>query len=123
MSVDISKLHLDWGSSRYKGKVYRSYSLARPLWIDGKNKKETIIKLGKLSDEEVKKWRNLLKALKNPNSIVTSFEDICVEKHYAYLDVAIANALWDKLGLDTVFQKDGKRIISIATVARILTIN
>jgi transposase len=121
--MDLSKLHLDWGSSRYKGKVYRSYSLARPLWVDGKNKKETIIKLGKLSDEEVKKWRNLLKALKNPNSFLTSFEDISVEKHYAYLDVSVANAIWDELGMDSVFQNDGKRCISIATVARILTIN
>ena len=39
--VNLSKLHLDWGSSRYKGKVYRSYSLARPIWKDGKNRKET----------------------------------------------------------------------------------
>ena len=55
MTIDLSQLHLDWGSSRYKGKVYRSYSLARPLWVDGKNKKETVIKLGKLSDAEVMK--------------------------------------------------------------------
>jgi hypothetical protein len=53
MTIDLSQLHLDWGSSRYKGKVYRSYSLARPLWVDGKNKKETIIKLGKLSDTQM----------------------------------------------------------------------
>jgi transposase len=121
--MDLSKLHLDWGSSRYKGKVYRSYSLARPLWIDGKNKKETVIKLGKLSDEEVKKWRNLLKAIKDPNSFLTSFKDICVEKHYAYLDVAVANAIWDELSMESVFQNDGKRMIGTATVARILTIN
>ncbi len=123
MSIDLSKLHLDWGSSRYKGKVYRSYSLARPVWVDGKNKKEPVIKLGKLSDEEVEKWRNLLKALKNPNYFFTSFDDICVEKHYAYLDVAVANAVWDELGLDTVFKNDGNRSISIAAIARILTIN
>ena len=123
MTIDLSQLHLDWGSSRYKGKVYRSYSLARPLWVDGKNKKETVIKLGKLSDTQVMQWRNLLKAIKNPECFLTSFEDICVEKHYAYLDIAIANAIWDEWGLDVVFQNDGKRLVSIATVARILTIN
>ena len=83
MTIDLSQLHLDWGSSRYKGKVYRSYSLARPLWVDGKNKKETVVKLGKLSDTQVMQWRNLLKAIKNPECFLTSFEDICVEKHYA----------------------------------------
>lgn len=123
MSIDLSQLHLDWGSSTYKGKVYRSYSLARPLWVDGKNKKETVIKLGKLSDAQVVQWRNLLKALKKPECFLTSFEDICNEKHYAYLDTAIANAIWDEWGLDVVFQNDGKRLVGIATVARILTIN
>lgn len=121
--MELSKLHLDWGASKYKGKVYRSYSLARPLWVNGKNKKETIIKLGKLSDEEVQKWRNLLKALKDPNAFFTSFEDICVEKHFAYLDVATANAIWEEWDLDRVFQDKGKRLVSIAAIARILTIN
>ena len=40
-----------------------------------------------------------------------------------YLDTAIANAIWDEWGLDVVFQNGGKRLVSIATVARILTIN
>ena len=57
ITMDLSKLHLDWGASKYKGKVYRTYSLARSLWIDGKNKKETVINLGKLSDDQVIKWR------------------------------------------------------------------
>jgi transposase len=121
--MELSKLHLDWGASKYKGKVYRSYSLARPLWVNGKNKKETILKLGKLSDDEVQKWRNLLKTLKDPNSFFTSFENICIEKHFAYLDVAVAYAIWDEWDLDSVFQDKGKRFISIADVARILTIN
>lgn len=121
--MGISGLHLDWGSSRYKGKVYRSYSLARALWKNGKNHKETIIKLGKLSDAEVKKWRDLLTVLKKPDSFLTTFEDICVEKHYTYLDAAIVNAVWDEFGLDSVFQDSGKKLISTATIARILTIN
>ncbi len=44
LHMDLSKLHLDWGSSRYKGKVYRSYNLARCVWVDGKNKKEPVFK-------------------------------------------------------------------------------
>ncbi len=121
--MDISQLHLDWGSSRYKGKVYRSYSLARAVWKDGKNTKEPVIKLGKLSEAEVTQWRQLLTALKDPSCFLTSFDEICVEKHYAYLDVAIANAIWDDWGLDAVFAQDGKRRVRLATVARILTLN
>lgn len=121
--MDLSKLHLDWGSSRYKGKVYRSYNLARCVWVDGKNKKEPVIKLGKLTDAEVKKWRSLLEAVKNPDYFLTSFDDIVVEKHFAYLDVAVAYAIWDEWGLDKVFKSNGKRIVGIEKTARILTIN
>ncbi len=121
--MNLAQLHLDWGSSRYKGKVYRSYSLARAVWKDGKNTKEPVIKLGKLSEAEVTQWRQLLKTLKDPSSFFTSLDDICVEKHFAYLDVAIANAIWDEWHLDEVFPSQGKRRVSIATVARILTLN
>jgi len=121
--LDLSKLHLHWGTCQHKGKKYRSYSLARAYRENGMNRKHIEMGLGKLSDDEVVRWRSLLKALKEPNFFLTSFENICVEKHYAYLDVAIANAIWDELGLDMVFQNDGKRIISIAAVARILSIN
>jgi len=121
--MNLSELHLHFGTSQYKGKKYRSYSLAKPYRENGKNQKDIIVPLGKLTDEEANKWRYLLKALKKPDVFLTSFDDICVEKHFAYLDVAIANAVWERWGLDVVFQNDGKRLISIATIARILTIN
>ena len=123
MTIDLSKLHLDWGSSSYKGKVYRSYNLALSVWKDGKNLKEPVIKLGKLSDSEVEKWRGILKALKSSDFFLTSFDDILVKKHYAYLDIAICNAIWNELDLDIIFKNNGKREVSIANVARILTIN
>jgi len=50
--MDLEKLHLHWGESQYQGKTYRSYSLARAYREDGKNRKETVVKLGILSDRE-----------------------------------------------------------------------
>lgn len=121
--MDLAKLHLHWGESKYKGTSYRSYSLARPYRHNGKNRKEIVMKLGRLSDEEANRWRDLLKVLKNPGAFLTTLEDIIVTHHYNYLDVAVANAIWDKWGLDHIFQGNGKREVSIATIARILTIN
>ena len=63
MSIDLAELHLHWGESRHKGTVYRSYSLARAYRKDGKNRKETVLKLGKLSDQAAQRWRMLLKPL------------------------------------------------------------
>lgn len=119
--MDLAKLHRNDRSYRYKGQTYRSYSLARAYRENGKNRKEIVVKLGKLSDAEVKKWQQLLKTIKNPDTFLTTLDDIVVTHHYAYLDVACANAIWDFWELDNVFHQNGK--LGVATIARILTIN
>lgn len=121
--MDLAELHLHWGASQYKGKSYRSYSLARGYRENGKNRKEIVMKLGKLSKTEAERWRNFLKAIKKPDAFLTTLDDLFVTIHYAYLDVATANAIWEEWGLDEVFPSNGKRVVSIATIARILTVN
>jgi transposase len=121
--MNFRELHLHWGQCKYKGKTYRSYSLARAYRKEGKNRKEIICSLGKLTEEEAANWQTLLKGIKNPDSIVTVPENIIVAEHFAYLDVAAVNAIWDYWKLDDVFKNNGRRDVSISTIARILTIN
>ncbi len=121
--MDLAKLHLHYRSSVYKRETYRSYSLARAYREDGKNRKEIVLKLGKLSPEQVRQWKNALKVAKNPQSVVTTLEDAAVFRHYAYLDVAVANAVWDEWELDKAFMEKGRRELGVATIARILTLN
>ena len=64
--MDIAKLHLHWGERRYKGKTYRSYSLARAYREHGKSRKEIVLKLGKLTEPEVQRWQHVLLAAKQP---------------------------------------------------------
>lgn len=121
--MDLKDLHLHWGESTYKGASYRSYSLARPYRINGKNRKETVLKLGKLTEEQVLRWRYLLKAIKQPNAVVTTLDDLVVTKRYIYLDVAVVSAIWDYWDLDEVFSQSEKKHIDTSTIARILSIN
>jgi transposase len=121
--MNLQDLHLHWGECQYKGKSYRSYSLARAYRVNGKNRKEIVYKLGKLNENEVIKWRSLLKGLKNPEAVVTTLGDLKVIEHFAYLDVATANAIWDEWRLDEIFQGNGKRDVEIENIARILTVN
>lgn len=121
--MDLAKLHLHWRVSQYKGKSYRSYSLARAYREDEKNRKEIIIKLGKLSEAEVQRWRSLLQAIKKPGAFLTTLDELVVTAHYAYLDVATANALWDDWQLDKAFSTTGKRDVGVEIIARILTLN
>ncbi len=121
--MDLAKLHLHWRVSQYKGKSYRSYSLARAYREQGKNRKEIVLKLGKLSDAEVLRWRSLLHTLKKPEAFLTTLDDLVVTRRYAYLDVAVANAAWDHWQLDEAFAARGKKDVGVETIARILTVN
>jgi transposase len=121
--IELRTLHLHWRVSHYKGKSYRSYSLARSYRHHGTNRKDIVFKLGKLSEEEAQRWRELLQAAKTPHTFLTTLHDLAVTHRYAYLDVAVANAIWQQWQLDAVFRHHGKRALGVATLARILTLN
>jgi transposase len=121
--VDLAKLHLHWRTSHYKGNSYRSYSLARAYREHGKNRKEIVLKLGRLSNEQAQRWRSLLQALKKPGAFVTTLDELVVTRHYAYLDVASASAVWDHWRLNEAFADRGNRDVGIETIARILVVN
>lgn len=124
--MDLSELHLNWGACRHKGKVYKSYSLARSYREDGKNRKEIVCKLGKLSDEAVEQWRTILSNFKNPDTCLTNLNNVVVESNRAYLDVAVALETWNSWDLDSVFasaDKTTKREVPLSSLAAILAIN
>lgn len=121
--MDLSKLHLHWRESQYQGKTYRSYSLAHAYREDGKNRKEIVVKLGKLSEKDADRWRDILQMIKKPDAFLTTVDDIVVADHYSYLDVSVVNAIWDEWNLDEVFDTSGRRNVGVAVIARILTLN
>lgn len=121
--MDIAKLHLHWRERRYKGNTYRSYSLARSYREQGKSRKEVVLKLGKLTDAEVQRWRRCLQAAKQPHSVLTTLDQLVVTHRRAYLDVATVSAIWDEWAFDHVFRQTGKRLLPLAAIARILTVN
>lgn len=121
--MDLAKLHLHWRESQYQGKTYRSYSLAHAYREDGKNRKEIVVKLGKLSDREANRWRDVLQMIKNPVAFMTTADDLVVVNRYSYLDVSVVHALWDEWALDEVFKHNGRRDIDVAAIARLLTVN
>ncbi|MEA3448409.1 MAG: IS1634 family transposase [Bacteroidota bacterium] len=121
--MELSKLHLHWRPSNYKGKTYKSYSLARAYRKDGKNRKEIVLPLGKLSDDDVKKWKLFVDALKKPEMILTTFDDIEVLKHYKYLELAVVNHIWEEWNLDKPFTGHPNKEVELCKIARILTMN
>ena len=121
--MDISKAHLHWRVCRREGKEYRSYSLARSFREDGKVRKEILLKLGKLSEQDVQQWKMALKVLKGNCSAVANAKDIVTEANYAYLDIAVLLETWHSWGLSKVFANDGEREVPLWVVVALLTIN
>jgi len=123
--MNIAFLHLHWGGGSYKGKRYKSYSLARSVRKNGKNNHKPEIKLGKLTDDEVMWWKKLLRVLKNPSSVITTLEDIVTKTHYSFCDLAVVDKFWDYWKLDKAFKDANGREcdIPLAAVAKILTVN
>src|SRR6266851_421678 len=76
--IDLKALHLHWRVSHYKGTTYRSYSLAHSYRHHGTNRKDIVLKLGKLSDEEAGRWRALLQAAKTPHTFFTTLNG-CID--------------------------------------------
>jgi transposase len=117
-------MHLSYSTSKYKGRVYKSYSIAES-YRDGKTiRKRTVWPIGKLTDRQAEQVRLILKVIHGDDEVVTRLKDVVVKETKAYLDIAVVNELWDQWQLDQAFAYDvtgGE--LPTHTVAKILTIN
>lgn len=117
-------MHLSYSFSTYKGKKYKSYTIAESYREGKKVKKRTIWPVGKLTDAQAQQIKLILKVAQGKGKTITQLEDIVVKESKAYLDIALVNALWDYWQLDQAFDFDiSASTLSTPLVAKILTIN
>jgi transposase len=117
-------MHLDYQTSKYKGKVYKFYHIAESYRDGGKVKKNRLFPLGKLTDEQAQKIRLVLRVVSNPDEQVTTLSNIVAQECVNYLDVAVVNKLWETWQLSDAFTFNVTRgDLSTDLVAKILTIN
>ena len=117
-------MHLSYSFSKYKDKVYKSYAIAES-YREGKTvKKRTLWQIGKLSDSQAEQIRLICKVAQRQGQIVTLLNDIVVKDSRAYLDIAVANQLWNYWNLDHAFSFEiSTSDLSTPLIAKILTIN
>ena len=117
-------MHLSYSFSKYKGKKYKSYTIAESYREGKKVKKRTIWPVGKLSDAQAQQLKLVLKVAQGKGQTVTQLEDIVVKESKAYLDIAIVNELWNHWQLDQAFDLEiSNSALSTPLIAKILTIN
>jgi transposase len=117
-------MHLSYSFSKYKGKKYKSYTIAESYREGKKVKKRTIWPIGKLTDAQAQQMKLILKVFQGKGEAVTQLEDVVVKESKAYLDIALVNALWNHWKLDLAFDFDvTASALPTPLVAKILTIN
>jgi transposase len=117
-------MHLSYSFSKYKGKKYKSYTIAESYREGKKVKKRTIWPVGKLTDAQAQQMKLILKVAQGKGTTITQLEDIVVKESKAYLDIAVVNALWNHWQLDQAFDFDiSASSLSTPLIAKILTIN
>jgi len=122
--MELAKLHLHWGACRRGKKEYKSYSLARAYREGGKNHKEIVFKIGKLSPPQVEQWHRALESVKNPLMNISA-EDVTITSNRSYLDVAVILETWKSWGLSEIFDTASgkKRDIPLSSLVALMVAN
>jgi len=110
--------------TKYKGKTYKSYSIAESYRDGERVRKRILWPIGKLSDIQAEQIRLICKIVKKPDQLMTQLKDVVVQESRAYLDLAVVNELWNQWQLDQAFDYDVTAgPLPTYTIAKILTIN
>ncbi len=117
-------MHLSYSTSKYKGKTYKSYTIAASYREGKKVRKRAIWPIGKLTDRQAKQIGLICKVAQIEEQVIAQLRDLVVKETRAYLDIAVVNDLWNQWQLDQAFDKDvTDSELSTRTVAKILTMN
>lgn len=117
-------MHLSYKTSKYKGKVYKFYFIAESYREGKKVKKRVIWPIGKLTDVQRDRISLICKAFSDPDQVITVMNNIVVQESKPYLDLAVANALWDMWKFSKAFNNHiTNSELSTPLIAKILTIN
>jgi len=112
-------------NKKYKGKVYKYYSIARSYRDEnGISRTQVVQRIGKLSDTEARQLKYALKVAQAKEKEFIALDDIIFEDHKAYLDVSVLNWIWESSGLSSIFPSQKPRNhISTLEIAKILAFN
>lgn len=117
-------MHLSYKTSRYKDSTYKSYSIAESYREGNKVKKHIIWHIGRLTDKQANQIRLICKTVSDPSMIITTLENIVAQESKPFLDLAVANALWEQWRLSSAFGNNTTNSeLSTSIIAKILTIN
>ncbi|MEW6619220.1 MAG: hypothetical protein AB1422_07775 [bacterium] len=117
-------MYLDYKTTRYKDKIYKSYLIVESYREKGEVKKRPLWKIGKLTDNQVAQIKLICKSQTDKEFAVTELKNVIPLQSKPYLELAVVNELWNQGELSRVFRTNiTKGDLPTPLVARVLTIN
>lgn len=117
-------MHLSYKTARYKGTIYKSYSIAESYREGNKVKKRIIWPIGKLPDDQAHQIRLICKMVSDSTMAITTMENIIIQESKPFLELAVVGALWDEWRLWAAFAgRNTESELPTQMVAKILTMN
>ena len=117
-------MHLSYKTAKYKDTIYTSYFIAESYREGGKVKKRVLWSIGKLTDSQKEQIHMICKTMSDPQQVLTTLDNISVVESRPFLDLAVANALWDEWEFSKAFRDPVTQSeLSTDLIAKILTIN
>ena len=117
-------MHLSYKTAKYKETIYKSYLIAESYREGGKVKKRVLWSIGKLTDSQKEQINMICKTMSDPQRVLTTLDNISAVESRPFLDLAVANALWDEWEFSKAFRDPvTQSALSTDLIAKILTIN
>ena len=73
-------MYLNFKTSKYKGEIYKFYSIAESYREGSKVRNRDIWAIGKLTNKQAQQIRLICKTIFDPNMIITTLDDIVAYK-------------------------------------------
>lgn len=117
-------MHLAYKTAKYKDRVYKSYYIAESYREGKKVKKRILWSIGKLTEQQKNQISLICKVFTDSTQAIAAMKDIVVQESKSYLDIAVAEALWEEWKFSKAFKMNiTAGDIPTPLLAKILAIN
>ena len=97
-------MYLKEDKIKHDDKIYTYYRIVEAYRdTNGKPKQKVLFNLGKLSEEDAEKVKNVISLTDNDNVILAKTTDIIVKRHWLFLPIVVLHSIWQIFKLDHLF--------------------
>ena len=97
-------MYLKEDKIKHGDKIYTYYKIVE-AYRDNKDnpKQKVLLNLGKLTEADAEKIRNVMSATSDSSVVLAKTSDIVVKRHWLFLPIVVLHSIWKIFNLDDLF--------------------